>query len=159
MQVGDYKHTRWTKDRKADCHPEEKHYGLGLCYKCYYQQKNNKQKDYYKKRYREKWKEIRSNQKERRWKYKMTCLEHYGGNPPRCACCQEMNLEFLTIDHINNNGAEHRKTMRGQNFYSWVIKNNFPDDLRVLCMNCNWARGKFGYCPHTLPEDKTNGLY
>lgn len=71
-------------------------------------------------------------------------LKHYGG---KCICCGEDNLEFLEIDHINNNGAEHRKLV-GRHMYQWIIKNNYPTDLRILCAGCNYARFKFNICPH-----------
>lgn len=81
-----------------------------------------------------------------RMKIKFNILSHYGGE---CACCGETRWEFLTIDHINGNGTEHRKVVgQGTKFYRWLIKNNFPSDYQVLCMNCNWALGKWGYCPH-----------
>lgn len=72
---------------------------------------------------------------------------------PKCACCGETNIEFLSIDHINQNGAEHRRTLPknrrcGSGFYNWLIKNGFPEGYRVLCLNCNFALGHFGYCPH-----------
>jgi len=74
----------------------------------------------------------------------------------RCACCGEERWEFLTIDHVSGNGAEHRKEIRGKNhggggghFYLWLRKNGYPrDGYRTLCWNCNAARGVFGYCPH-----------
>jgi len=82
---------------------------------------------------------------------KQVILDHYGN---KCACCNEFRKEFLTVDHINGDGAEHRKILgkaqsRGTNFYRWIIRNNFPDNLRILCMNCNWSLGQLGYCPHT----------
>ena len=72
----------------------------------------------------------------------------YGGYV--CACCGETEPIFLTIDHINNNGNEHRKTISaGYAMYLWLKKNNYPEDFQILCMNCNWgkARNK-GVCPH-----------
>ncbi len=74
-------------------------------------------------------------------------LNHYGN---RCTCCGEDHKEFLTIDHINGGGTKHKKELRltGKKFYKWIIDNNFPDDLQILCMNCNWVRGRVGYCPH-----------
>lgn len=71
----------------------------------------------------------------------------YGG---KCVCCGESNREFLTIDHINGNGHTHRKELGGSvYFYKWLIDNNFPkDNFRLLCMNCNFSVGKYGYCPH-----------
>lgn len=80
-------------------------------------------------------------------KYKMIVINHYGG---KCACCGETNVEFLSIDHINNNGAEHRNALKissGIQFYLWLIKNIFPSGFQVLCMNCNLAK-RSGVCPH-----------
>ena len=61
-----------------------------------------------------------------------------------CACCGEVNPKFLTIDHINNDGSAYRN--RGECSYSWIIKNNFPDNLQILCWNCNVAKSKYGGC-------------
>jgi hypothetical protein len=77
-----------------------------------------------------------------------TVLEHYGS---MCACCGETEPQFLNIDHINNDGAEHRRAIGnrvGSSFYRWIIKNNFPKDLQLLCCNCNMAKGLYGTCPH-----------
>ena len=72
-------------------------------------------------------------------------FEAYGG--AICACCGEDHIEFLTVDHINGGGNKHRGSI-SQNFYNWLIDNNFPEGFRVLCMNCNFAR-RFGRkCPH-----------
>jgi hypothetical protein len=80
---------------------------------------------------------------------KIKIIKEYGG---KCICCGENELEFLTIDHINNNGAEERKITKqgtGGKLYRWLIKNNFPkDNYQLLCYNCNCAKGFFGYCPH-----------
>lgn len=76
-------------------------------------------------------------------------LQAYGGLIPHCACCGDGHEEFLTIDHINGDGAKQRKEgIRGINFYMWLIRNNFPEGFRVLCMNCNFSLGMRGYCPH-----------
>jgi hypothetical protein len=68
----------------------------------------------------------------------------YGGE---CVCCGETERGFLTIDHIQGGGTYHRKTI-GAAFYEWLIRNRYPDDFRILCMNCNWARRFSGICPH-----------
>lgn len=84
---------------------------------------------------------------------KLEVLIHYGGSPPRCACCGETTFEFLTIDHINNDGAKHRKLInrKGFGFYLWLRKNGFPEGFQVLCMNCNWGRAhNKGICPHKI---------
>lgn len=82
-------------------------------------------------------------------KLRQEVLEHYG---KLCVCCKESQIEFLTIDHINDDGAEHRRTEKvgtGGNFYSWLKRNKFPDGFQVLCWNCNAAKAIYGRCPHT----------
>lgn len=82
----------------------------------------------------------------RRWrKNKLAVIDGYGG---KCSCCGESHPEFLSIDHINGNGKEHRKLV-GTRLYAILIREGFPkDNYRLLCMNCNFAIGHFGYCPH-----------
>lgn len=88
-------------------------------------------------------------------RYRDKCLFHYSGGTLRCACCGEDNIDFLTLDHVNNDGFHHRKKDRhkGKNTYFDLIKKGFPNDppLQVLCFNCNCGkhRGK-GTCPHHL---------
>ncbi len=72
-------------------------------------------------------------------------IEHYGG---KCTCCGELTYEFLTVDHINNDGAQHRREMPGKNLYHWLINSNFPEGFQILCYNCNCAKGAYGQCPH-----------
>lgn len=48
---------------------------------------------------------------------------------------------------MNGGGTKHNKEI-GKQLYYWRIKHNFPADYQVLCMNCNGAKGKLGYCPH-----------
>lgn len=81
-------------------------------------------------------------------KIRTEVLIHYGGNPPKCKCCEENTKEFLSIDHINNDGKEHRKTVKASYLAPWIKKNNFPSGFQVLCYNCNLAKGFLGYCPH-----------
>jgi hypothetical protein len=49
---------------------------------------------------------------------------------------------------IGGGGNKHRKSIKNRNFYLWLKQNDYPSGYRVLCMNCNFAEGKFGYCPH-----------
>jgi hypothetical protein len=83
-------------------------------------------------------------------KLKEECLNHYGKT---CHCCGEKITQFLTIDHIKGKGNIQRKKLFGYNIsgvhmYRWLIKNNFPDEFRILCMNCNWATRYQRICPH-----------
>lgn len=92
--------------------------------------------------------------KERIQKLKGIVYNHYGW---RCVCCGTTTPEFLTLDHIHGGGYQHRKKSSvggGTNFYRWVINNNFPDTIQVLCMNCNFGRAKRAdkICPHKFIE-------
>lgn len=71
----------------------------------------------------------------------------YGG---KCACCGEPHTDVLTIDHMNNDGAQHRREIgAGSALYSWLRKQGFPQDgFQLLCFNCNRARFYYGVCPH-----------
>lgn len=72
----------------------------------------------------------------------------YGG---KCKCCGEDNPLFLTLDHVANDGASTRKSQgsAGANMYRWVIKNSFPPNLQLYCMNCNFGKARNGgVCPH-----------
>lgn len=80
---------------------------------------------------------------------KVTALMGYGG---ACACCGEKRIAFLVLDHVRENGAEHRREANLHSIYRWAIKNNFPPDLRVLCANCNCGSYRNqSQCPHDDP--------
>jgi hypothetical protein len=81
-------------------------------------------------------------------------LGHYGGDPPRCACCGETTNEFLGMDHINGGGRQHLREIGTRNLYRWLPKAGFPDGFQVLCHNCNLSKGFYGMCPHqrTRPQ-------
>lgn len=82
----------------------------------------------------------------------------YGGY--ECSCCGESVKEFLTLDHINNDGSKHRKTIRGSAIYNWAKQNNFPPIFQVLCFNCNCGRARNGgVCPHVESASKTQESY
>lgn len=75
----------------------------------------------------------------------------YGGYI--CACCNENERLFLSIDHVNNDGNIERKSGAysggGTGFYLWLRKQKFPSGYRVLCMNCQIGKHRNGgVCPH-----------
>lgn len=85
----------------------------------------------------------------------------YGGY--RCSCCSETEELFLTIDHINNDGAAHRRSMvhgrqaTGDRLYRWLRDNNFPPGFQVLCMSCNFGKQRNGgVCPHKAVSLSSN---
>lgn len=91
---------------------------------------------------------IKKRARERNLEKRKIVFGHYGN---KCTCCGESQLEFLTMDHINNDGAKFRKENNipgGYTTYIWIIKNNFPNDLQILCWNCNVAKMRYGKCPH-----------
>lgn len=79
---------------------------------------------------------------------RLKVLFHYSNGEMKCDCCDEDLIEFLTIDHVNGGGTKHRIKIGFGNLYRWLIRNKFPEGYRVLCMNCNFSYGKYGYCPH-----------
>jgi hypothetical protein len=83
----------------------------------------------------------------------MEVYEALGG--ARCACCGETTIEFLTIDHVNGDGAKHRRRLKesggygGLSLYRSIKRAGFPPDFQVLCYNCNVGRHRNGgVCPH-----------
>ena len=77
---------------------------------------------------------------------KIETFNAYGG----CVCvnCGITDVDVLALDHVNNDGAKHRKELApkkkghpagGANVYRKLRRLNFPDKNRfqVLCSNCN----------------------
>ncbi len=87
-------------------------------------------------------------------KLKTEAYEGYGG--AFCACCGETRRVFLTLDHIENDGAEWRRTHFGGNksrgcglaTYEWCKRNGYPPIFQVLCWNCQQGKRFSGVCPH-----------
>lgn len=80
---------------------------------------------------------------------KAAAIAAYGG---KCRCCGETEQAFLTIDHTNNDGNQHRKMTPcgGDKIYRWLKKNDYPKDgFALMCFNCNLGRRvNGGICPH-----------
>lgn len=81
------------------------------------------------------------------------CFAGYGN---QCACCGELNVGFLTLDHVNRDGAEKKRTLKlhsNLQTYRIAIEQNFPNDYQLLCFNCNCGRERFdGVCPHKITD-------
>lgn len=93
---------------------------------------------------------LRQYHRDRKFNLKLTVLDRYG---KVCVQCGFDDHRALQIDHVNDNGAEERKSLGGQNFsgwrfYEWLIKNGLPDGYQTLCANCNnikqWERNRNG---------------
>lgn len=120
----------------------------------------------YKTKYDAAWKEANPGKyseynKKSSLKLKRQVMDAYGGH---CACCGETELTFLTIDHIDGDGAEHRREMAaergsggtrwgqaGAPTYRWLRDHGFPTGFQVLCANCNCGKHwNGGICPHQV---------
>lgn len=124
-------HAKWYQEHKEEYRPIRQKYYI-------------ERKDYFKRKARE-WYDRNKERKAKQWKKKrLKVINHYGGE---CVCCKEGQIEFLALDHVNNDGKQHRAGIK-INIYDWAIKNNFPKNLQVLCHNCNLAKAFYGYCPH-----------
>ena len=81
---------------------------------------------------------------------KLETLKAYGGII--CKCCGEDNVQFLTLDHVNNDGKHNRNPKSSLAWsYSSLRAKGFPNNppLQVLCYNCNnGKRVNNGVCPH-----------
>lgn len=81
-------------------------------------------------------------------------FEHYGN---ACLCCGEKNRLFLTIEHLNGGGSEHRRQRPGgvNKIVVDIRRAGWPKEYATLCMNCNfgkWRNG--GTCPHVVEKAK-----
>ena len=91
-----------------------------------------------------------------RQRYRQTKAEFLEAYGSRCVCCGETESDFLTADHVNNDGAQHRMALKqgkkragsGSTFYRWLKQHHWPAIFQILCYNCNCAKGFFGECPH-----------
>ncbi len=102
-------------------------------------------------------------------------FQAYGG---QCACpkCPERttDLRFLMIDHINNDGAKHRRQLRGtksltnfnlgsMHIFMWLHRQfktygKWPAGFQILCGTCNHGKAmNKGVCPHAEAKQDSTG--
>jgi hypothetical protein len=73
---------------------------------------------------------------------KLEVFEAYGGLV--CNACGETDVNCLSLDHVNNDGAEERtrlfghRSIAGTPMYFYLKRHNYPDRKRyqVLCQSC-----------------------
>ena len=77
-----------------------------------------------------------------RMKVKLNTLTHYGGGICACVKCGFSDIRALSIDHIDGNGAQHRREINQMSgdFYGWLKRNSYPDGYQTLCMNCQFIK-------------------
>ena len=76
----------------------------------------------------------------RRRRNKIAALTYYGKDGRMQCCwrkCLIRDIDMLSIDHINNDGARHRKKKNrdGVHIYCWLVRMKFPDGFQTLCFN------------------------
>jgi len=124
-----------------------------------YQKRHAEYAKEWRKKNREKYK---ATQKRAYDKMRYDCLSHYSNGEPICSCCGEKEILFLHIDHIEGDGAEHRRKLKselgyypgGNNLPYWLKKNGYPEGFQILCANCNLGKRCNSVCPHKLVKSK-----
>lgn len=82
-----------------------------------------------------------------RLKVKIKAMLLYG-DPIQCVHCGVNNLDALCFDHINDDGAAHRKEKKlagrnsgmGSRIYELIQKEGKIEGLQILCANCNMIK-------------------
>jgi hypothetical protein len=115
----------------------------------------NEQQREYRKQNATPWREAT---KRYRAKLKADGVAAYGGC---CSCCGEIELEFLTLDHVDGGGGAHRKLLKRQGRMGggapWLIakQEGYPPTYRVLCSNCNTSAAQGGgVCVHQRKKNE-----
>ncbi len=95
---------------------------------------------------------VKSNPEKRRrnalayyYRLQHAAIEAYGGY--RCSWCGIDEPLVLCLDHVANNGRDHRReigSIGGHKFYKWLRDEGYPDGFQVLCMNCNHGKYRNG---------------
>ncbi len=129
---------------RATCHPEKRLVANGLCSACYSKRRYDRDPETARRQTRE-------SQARTRKRTRDALVEAYGG---KCACarCPETNTAFLTLEHADKSGKQHRAEM-GSHTYADLRRRGFPQEgYTLLCWNCN-ALTRFGKpCPHESEE-------
>lgn len=59
----------------------------------------------------------------------------------KCVCCGEADPIVLDFDHINDDGASHRRHTKRTNVVNIFAKEGIDvTKFQLLCKNCNWRK-------------------
>ena len=74
--------------------------------------------------------------------WKEAAINVYSNGEAVCKRCGQGDLDMLCLDHINDDGKQHRDLVKhnGNMFYMWLGKHDYPHGLQVLCYNCNMKK-------------------
>ena len=84
--------------------------------------------------------------KEWRKKLRHEVLSHYSSGQFKCVKCGYSDMRALCLDHTNNDGAQHRKSLNPNEngrhgnavgVYLDLKRRGFPEGYQILCHNCN----------------------
>ena len=91
-------------------------------------------------------------------KYRAQVIDALGA---ACACCGETIRAALTIDHMNDDGAEERRKFEDvRDYYRHMLAQGCPPEhYQVLCRNCHEAKNCYGCCPHVTAAAGIVGLH
>lgn len=106
---------------------------------------------------------------EYRFKLKVAAIAYYSNQTMACAICAfNSDIDALCLDHIDNNGAAHRKELgcggrgspSGTTIYERLKAKGWMEGLQVLCFNCNTIkelqRKRSGKTSHEMLEIVAN---
>ena len=113
--------------------------------KVYYQDNKDKLLADSRRWYQENKEKRASYVKRHRLKRRLEALIRYGNGKLACIRCGFTDERALSIDHINNDGAEHRRRMYGDKLpdprlYMWLRARSYPEGFQTLCMNCQFIK-------------------
>lgn len=80
---------------------------------------------------------------------KLEFILEYGG---KCQCCGEIEIDFLTVEHIGGSASTADTCFGGSLIANLKVRRWPKDKYTVLCFNCNCCK-KFGRpCPHNVKD-------
>lgn len=83
----------------------------------------------------------------RRLSIKLKVMSLYSGGTTKCSECDVTDIRLLTIDYINDDGAQDRRKLglTGSNpFYRYLLRVQKREDLQVLCQKHNLGKRCLG---------------
>jgi glucan-binding YG repeat protein len=73
--------------------------------------------------------------------HRIDALKHYSGGTMSCARCGFDDIRAISLDHVNGDGAAHRRQFKDSwAVFRWIKKNGYPEGFQVLCMNCQFIK-------------------
>lgn len=66
--------------------------------------------------------------------------------------CGEEDTDALVLDHVEDDGADHRRELGNQRVYEQLKRDGFPPIVQVLCANDNMRkeRERLGIARHQI---------